>query len=126
MVPGISWRQRMIRQIRPQRQGRDCCLEHATDWHLASKAAIRIAPQAYRGDPDYEELTDRLLELIEASGLPEREQEAVSSLLWPGCGIQIDRHASGLFYFDGRHRARGMMDAGVRRTVIARWIWPDE
>jgi hypothetical protein len=126
MVPGISWPQRVIRQVRPQRQARDCCLPHATDWHLASKAAIRIARQACRGNPDEEELIDRLYELTEASGLPERERGAVWSLLWPGCGIFIDRHAGKRGYFDGRHRARAIMDAGVRRTVIARWIWPNE
>jgi hypothetical protein len=29
-------------------------------------------------------------------------------------------------YVNGRHRAQAMPDAGVRRTVIGRWIEPDD
>jgi hypothetical protein len=128
MVPGISWAERVIRQAIPRRQVRDCCSYHAADWHAASKAAIRIARQAYRGDPDEEELGDRVLDLAAAAGLSELEQQAAESLAYPGCGIDIGRAAGErhLSYMDGRHRARAMMDAGVRRTVIAHWIWPDD
>jgi hypothetical protein len=29
-------------------------------------------------------------------------------------------------YVNGQHRARAMMDAGVRRTVVVRDVWPGE
>jgi hypothetical protein len=29
-------------------------------------------------------------------------------------------------YINGRHRAQAMLDAGVRRTVIGRWIDPED
>jgi hypothetical protein len=126
MLPPISWPRRMVRQLIPRRQLRDCCMYHATDWHSVSRATIRIARQAARRSVASEEWEDRLMELT--AKLPEPEREAAQSLLWPGAGIDIGRLAGQrqFSYADGRHRARAMMDAGVRRTVVTHWHWPDD
>jgi hypothetical protein len=76
---------------------------------------------------DADELADRAHDLIEALDLPERQQEAVETLLSPDDGITLD-HLAGdrwrLSYMEGRKRTHAMLEAGVHRTVVIHWRAP--
>lgn len=123
MPPGPSSQRRLARQLRPRASLRDCCWHHSVDWRTASAIAIRLARQLRRENiNDDEEKSGRLLDLIREAGAPEPEKEAVTMLLYPGCGIQLD-HIFGpwrLYHVDGRKRTYAMLESGVRRTVISR------
>jgi hypothetical protein len=59
--------------------------------------------------------------LVCETRLSEDERTTALMLLDPDCGIQIWRRPGERYwtYTEGRHRARALMDAGVRRILIA-------
>lgn len=128
MAAPVPWLERLARQVIPRTRIRDCCWHHSIDWRQAAAVAITIARRVRREHVTGEEaLFDRVFELIQASGLPELQQNAVEALLYPGEGITID-HLAGdrwrLSYLDGRKRTHAMLESGVHRTVIIRWRAP--
>ena len=67
-----------------------------------------------------EEADEFMFRLLQGTGLTEDEQTTATLLLSEDCGIQIWRPPGERrwTYQDGRHRARALMDAGVRRILI--------
>jgi hypothetical protein len=120
MMPPITWRQRLLRQIFLRRSVRDCCLYHGQDLHAIAAAVISAYRQISDRGLEGEDADEFMSRLLQDSGLTEREQMTATLLLSEDCGIQIwrppgERHWR---YYDGRHRARALMDAGVRRILI--------
>jgi hypothetical protein len=120
MMPPITWRQRVIRQLFPRRGVRDCCYHHRHDWHAIAEAVLAVASQMNLAEPDNDETDELIYKLLQGRGLTEDEQMVTTLLLLEGCGIEIWRPAGRQrwTYQDGRHRARALMDAGVRRIVV--------
>lgn len=111
------WWRRLGRQLVPRRTVLDCCDYHRADWHKASKTAIRYLRDAQRAgiDPicwDGDTL-DYVDDRAEREGITGVDLEALISLFHSPIGVSHPRD-----YWDGQHRARAMMDAGVRRTVV--------
>jgi len=67
-----------------------------------------------------EEEDEFVFRLLRDTGLTKREQMTATQLLSEDCGIQIWRppRERRWRYQEGRHRARALMDAGVRRIII--------
>jgi hypothetical protein len=76
----------------------------------------QISRHGLEGD----EADEFIFRLLQDSGLTEREQTTATLLLSEDCGIQIWRppRERRWRYYEGRHRARALMDAGVRRILI--------
>ena len=87
---------------------------------------MRIARQINREHITGEdEMYDRATTLIWALGLPEQQEAAVETLLNPHDGIWLDHLGYDrwrLSYMNGRKRTHTMLEAGVRRTVVVRWL----
>jgi hypothetical protein len=120
MMPPITWPQRVIRQLFPHRDVRDCCYYHRLDWHAIAEAVLAVASQVNLAEPDSDETDDLKYELLEGAGLTDVEHTVAYLLLSEDCGIEIWRPAGQRrwTYQNGRHRARALMDAGVRRIVV--------
>ncbi|MBV8994605.1 MAG: hypothetical protein JO287_13115 [Pseudonocardiales bacterium] len=121
MPAGTPWWRRLGRQVVPRRRGRGCCWYHEGDWHQASRTAIRILRRAKAVWADHDEHQERVLAELErarAEGLTGWQYDAVKTLLRHT--IDPAREIGG--YTEGRHRSQAMLDAGVRRTVVARWV----
>jgi len=73
--------------------------------------------QIRRRGLDGEEADELISQLLQDVGLTEVEQMTATLLLSEACGIQIWRPPGERrwTYYEGRHRARALMDAGVRR-----------
>lgn len=120
MMPPITWPQRRIRQLFPRRGVRDCCYYHRLDWHAIAEAVLMVASQVSLAEPDSDETDDLRYELLRGARLTEDEHTVAYLLLSEGSGIEI-WHPAGRrcwTYQDGRHRARALMDAGVRRILV--------
>jgi hypothetical protein len=126
MPSGISWPDRLRRQILRRTDVRDCCEYHSVNWHRVSRTAIRIARQADRSGARGDELADQARALAEsAEDLTPAERAAAATLVCPAEGIQLCR--SGTWrtaYVNGQHRSQAILGAGVLRTVIVRWRQP--
>ncbi len=130
-MPGVlNWWRRFGNRLSPQHDSWNCCWYHGGDWHAASAAAAQAlaaagpAPDAYpAAGADVEESdprTDPALDLLDAAQLAPWTRDAAQTLLRDP--IQVERDDDGRrYYVNGRHRARAMLDAGVRRTVVGRW-----
>lgn len=121
MMPPITWRQRLLRQIFPRRGPQDCCHYHRQDFHAIAAAVIMAYRQISLCGLEGEEAVQRAFRLLQDAGLTEDERTTATLLLSEDCGIQIWRPPGerGWTYQDGRHRARALMDAGVRRILVA-------
>lgn len=121
------WWRRLARQVVPRRSPRDCCYYHGINWRQVSASAIRIMRQARRDGLHGEALSAQADELAAAQGLPSEEELALAELLCDHSAIQPGpRVSSGRRYYgNGRHRTTAMLDAGVRRTVVIQWRYPD-
>jgi hypothetical protein len=120
MMPPITWRQRFLRQVFPRRGVRDCCHYHMQDFHAIAAAVITAYRQISRRRLEAEEADELMFQLLQDAGLTEAEQMTAALLLSEDCGIRIWR-APGerrWTYQEGRHRARALMDAGVRRILV--------
>jgi hypothetical protein len=122
MMPPITWPQRIIRQLRPRRAVRDCCYYHRLNWHAIAEAVLTVASQVNLAEPDIDETDDLKYELLERITLTDDESTVAYLLLSEDCGIDIWRPAGRRrwTYQEGRHRARALMDAGVRRILVTR------
>jgi hypothetical protein len=120
MPAGTPWWRRLTRQVVPRQRGRACCWYHGGDWRRASRIAIRLFAHAHRSQPNPAEACRDALQLARAEGIAGWTLQAVKSLLLDP--IQPEREIG---YVNGRHRAQAMLDAGVRRTLVARWVMPD-
>jgi hypothetical protein len=128
MPAGTPRRRRLGRQLAPRRRGRECCWYHEGDWRTASAVAIRAftqTPTEPMGhvDAKNDERVSAALAIIRAEALGPWIRTAAESLLRDP--IQIDRDDDGSIYVNGRHRSQAMLDAGVRRTLVAYWFWPE-
>jgi hypothetical protein len=119
MPTGITWSQRLARQILP-RQPQDCCWYHRVDWHDAAGGAVRVACQiGLRRYFSEDHLFDRSLTLLIGVALPQLECLAALTLLEPRDSMQLSR--PGGSWVNGQHRAQAMLEAGVKLTVVLRW-----
>lgn len=130
MPAGTPWWRRLGRQLVPRRRGRGCCWYHEGDWRVASDVAIRALARAddERGGHGGEQDDGRIsaaLGFVGAESLAPWTRAAAASLLLDP--IQPSREDDGKpFYVNGRHRSQAMLDAGVRRTLVAYCDWPDD
>lgn len=108
------WRRRLLRQLAPRTTQAGCCWYHSGDWHTVSRLAVRLLREARRAAVDDREFCDWAMGNPAVLGLSDWQTKALASLLSPGIAIDADRHG----YGNGNHRARAMLDAGVRRTVV--------
>jgi len=120
MMPPITWRQRLIRQVFPRRGLRECCHYHRQDLHAIAATVIVAYRQVNRSAMSDDEADELIFRVLQDSGLTKTEQMTARLLLSEDCGIQIYRWPGERrwTYQNGRHRARALMDAGVRRIVV--------
>lgn len=120
MMPLLSWRQRVLRQVFPRRGVRDCCHYHRQDFHAIAATVNAVHRQVRRSGLDGEDADELGFRLLEEGGLSEDERSTAMLLLAEDCGICIWRPPGQRrwTYQDGRHRARALMDAGVRRVLV--------
>jgi hypothetical protein len=120
MMSPLTWRQRVLRQVFPRRGVRDCCYYHRQDFHAVAATVNAAHRQLRRRDLDGDDADELKSRVLEGSGLSEEERSTAVLLLADDCGIQIWRPPGERrwTYHDGRHRARALMDAGVRRILI--------
>jgi hypothetical protein len=100
---------------------RDCCYYHRQDFHAIAATVLTIHRQLERSGLEGEDAHELMLQLLQESGLPEKEhQTAMLLLAEEDCGIELWRpHGQRRWtYYGGRHRARALMDAGVRRILV--------
>lgn len=126
MPPGAPWWRWAARQIIPRRRGRACCWMHQGSWHRVSRTAIALVRQAQRDGVAGEDIYEHVLGQARAAGMDGWELDALDALVSYGDGIQPDTYEDGSrFYINGQHKARAMLDQGVRRTVVIRWQYPE-
>lgn len=120
MMPPITWRKRLLRQVFPRRGVQDCCHYHQQDFHAIAAAVIMTHRQISRRGLEGEQADELIFQLLQDTGLTEAEQTTAVELLSEDCGIQICRPQGQRrwSYYEGRHRARALMDAGVRRILV--------
>lgn len=124
MMAGTPWWRRLARQVVPHRSARGCCWYHGGDWFVACATAIRLLRNVLvelGEDAEHDERLCAALQLARDENLDNWTLAAVESLLIDP--IQPDRDGGG--YINGRHRSQAMLDAGVRRTVVEYWDWPE-
>jgi len=119
-MPPISWRQRLLRQIFPRRGLQDCCYYHRQGFHAIADAVITTYRQVSRHNLEAEQADELVSQLLHDTRLTETEQTIARMLLDEVCGIQIWKPPGerSWTYANGRHRARALMDAGVRRIPV--------
>ncbi|MFJ4473133.1 hypothetical protein ACIP2X_37355 [Streptomyces sp. NPDC089424] len=120
MPAGVNGWRRWLSQVVPRRGGaRTCCWYHGGDWHRVNAMALQVLHRARAqsvGPDDMEELaTAHAAE----TGATRWENEALASLFSISDAIQP---SSGTGYINGQHRAQAMMETGVRRTVVLRYV----
>ena len=120
MMPSLSWLQRLRRQLLPRHGVRDCCYYHRQDFHAIAAVVNAAYRQLRRSDLRGDDLDELRYKLVGEAQLSDDERTTALMLLDADCGIQIwrppgERH---WIYTEGRHRARALMDAGVRRILI--------
>ncbi|GIF75640.1 hypothetical protein [Asanoa siamensis] len=116
MRTGLGLRTRVSRQLRPHRAGRGCCWYHGGDWHEVSAAAIAMVAAAHRHGVDVDDVAAYVLGQAAAQGLSGWKAEALESLF-----IEPMEPNPEVGYVNGRHRAKAMIDAGVRRALVIRY-----
>jgi hypothetical protein len=120
MMPPLGWRQRVLRQVFPRDGARDCCHYHRQDFRAIAATVNAVHRQLCRSGLDEDGADELSSWLLQEAGLSEDERTTAMLLLDEDCGIHVwrppgERHWT---YQDGRHRARALMDAGVRRVLV--------
>lgn len=105
---------RLLRQLIPRRTTLECCWYHQGDWHAVSALAIHLLGAARRASIDDAQFYAWAMDHPAAQGLTAWQTRALDTLLNPGISIHVGKGG----YSNGNHRARAMLDAGVRRTVV--------
>jgi hypothetical protein len=120
MMPPLSWPRRLLRQAFPRRGLRDCCHHHRQDFRAIAAAVNAVRRQLRRRGLDGDDADELRFRLVQEARLSEGERSTALLLLDEDCGISIWRpHGERRWtYQDGRHRARALMDAGVRRILV--------
>ncbi|MET8012831.1 hypothetical protein ABZU86_13705 [Streptomyces sp. NPDC005271] len=126
MSGGTPWWRRWTNRVFPQHGGRSCCWYHSGDWHRVNHMALAALSRAQHEGVKAECMGDYALEYAAAAGASEWEQQVFRTLYCLGDAIQPsgDGYISNGF-INGQHRVQAMLDAGVRRTVVLRHVWPD-
>jgi hypothetical protein len=121
MMPDLTWRERLLRQVFPRRDLRKCCYYHQQDFHAIAAAVNFVYGQFRRSGLDGEEADELTFQLLNQANLSDDERNTAMLLLTEGCGIQLWRPPGERrwTYYDGRHRVRALMDAGVRRILVS-------
>ncbi|MEU5698575.1 hypothetical protein ACFFS2_30315 [Streptomyces aurantiacus] len=88
--------------------------------------ALDALPSAQHERVKAEDVAAYVGEYAAGLGISTWEREALGTLYSLGNSIQPsgDGYISNGF-IDGQHRVQAMLDAGVRRTVVLRYFWPD-
>jgi hypothetical protein len=123
MAAGVPWWRRLGRQLVPRRDGRGCCWYHRGDWHVVSRVAVRLADQARAAGVSFEDTAAYVMEHPDAQSLDAWEREALFSLLVDTIRLYAPWPLR-KGYNNGQHRAQALIDAGVRRVLVERTIWP--
>ncbi|MGH3407295.1 MAG: hypothetical protein ACRDRJ_33060, partial [Streptosporangiaceae bacterium] len=93
---------------------------HRQDFHAIAAAVNAVHRRARRRALNGEEADEFMHGLLKATELTEAERMTAWLLLSEDCGINVYRHPGDRrwTYHDGRHRARALMDARVRRILV--------
>jgi hypothetical protein len=120
------WWRRWVNLVFPQHGGRSCCWYHQGDWHRVNQTALAALSRAQAEGVKPQDMADYVHEYAVAAGASEWEQVMLRTLYSLGDSIQPsgDGYLSKSFV-NGQHRVQVMLDAGVRRTVVLRYTWPD-
>jgi len=102
-----------------------CCWYHAQDWATVSELAIRLVDRAREDGLADDHIAGELLERARALGAQKAQLSALVSLLSPATAI-IAHFGDTPGYTNGNHRARAMLDAGAKGTVIATCLPADD
>lgn len=126
MSGGTPWWRRWMNRVFPRHGGRSCCWYHSGDWHRVNHMALAVLSSAQHEGVPAEETAGYACEYAVAAGASEWEREVLRTLYCLGDAIQPsgDGYVSNGF-INGQHRVQAMLDAGVRRTVVLRHVWPD-
>ena len=106
-----------------RRLGFSCCWYHGGDWRKVCHVAIRALSEAQdQGLEDDLEIIRFVRAHPSVRALSKWQREALDSLF-----IDPIKPPDGedKFYVNGRHRARGIRDAAVKRAVVGEWIVVD-
>jgi hypothetical protein len=123
MPQGASRPARWWRRLMPVRGGRGCCWYHRGDWHAVNELALAILAAGVEAGIKAEDMAEFADGRAVEAGASSWQRQALDSLFGLGAAIMPDGEGG---YVNGQHRARAMMDAGVRRTVVVRDVWPEE
>jgi hypothetical protein len=84
---------------------------------------VRLVRRARRQNISGDDVAAFVMAQPEDEQLAAWERGFLRSLVTPGFGIDLAE--GGGYFVNGRHRTQGMIDAGVRRTVVPGWRRPD-
>ncbi|MEV5177972.1 hypothetical protein AB0L10_44870 [Streptomyces flaveolus] len=120
MPASVPWWRRWLRQILPRRSARSCCWYHGGDWHAVNALALQVLGRARAQGVDGDDMMDFAIAHATAVGVGGWQTEALATLFSIGDAIQPDSEGG---YINGQHRAQAMLEAGVRRTVVLRYVY---
>ncbi|MFD9596789.1 hypothetical protein ACFWA9_29130 [Kitasatospora sp. NPDC059973] len=122
MPAGTRWWRRWLRQAVPSHRVRDCCWYHRGDWHAVNRMALAFLAEGVEAGVAVEDMARFADERSAAAGADKWQRQALDSLF--SLAVAITPSEGGGFV-NGQHRAQAMLDAGVRRTVVVRDVWPE-
>ncbi|MEV3986917.1 hypothetical protein [Nonomuraea sp. NPDC049758] len=125
----VGWKVRMTRRLRclaprfiPAQRPRECCWHHQVDWRLAADIAVDLVRRAHKAGVPGEDIGDYVMERVldGHEDLPEREDNAIITLVGLGTGIELSDPDAPWLYQEGQHRVAAQLDQGVRETIVQR------
>ncbi|MGW6796795.1 hypothetical protein [Streptomyces chartreusis] len=126
MSGGTPWWRPWAKRVFPEHGERSCCWYHSGDWHRVNRMALDALSRAQQEGVTAEDMANYASEYAVAVGASQWEKEVLRTLYSIADAIQPsgDGYISNGF-INGQHRVQAMVDAGVRRTVVLRHLWPD-
>lgn len=106
--------------VMPRRSARSCCWYHGGDWHAVSALALAVLRCARAQGVDGDGMKDFATDRAVAAGVTEWQAEALATWFSVGDAIQPGSQGG---YVNGQHRAQAMLEAGVRRMVVLRYVY---
>ena len=91
MMPPITLRQRLLRQIRPRRNGWNCCLYHRQNLHAIADAVNTAYRQMSRLGLEGDDADEFIYQFLDGAGLTKDERMTAILLLDNSCGIWVSR-----------------------------------